>query len=110
MDFIQEDKGNVQIISMKSDLVADNVSDLKEALAGLLAAEKKNIVIDMGGMNYIDSSGLAALISKLNEFRKKKGDVRLASMNNTVRNIFDVTFLSSLFKIYPSVDEDCKDF
>lgn len=110
MDLIQEDRGNVHIISIKADITADNVSELKKVLGDMLSTSRLNVVLDMGAMNYIDSSGLAAIISRLKEFRKNNGDLRIASVNNSVKNIFDVTFLTSLFKIYPDVDSACKDF
>jgi len=110
MDSIQENRGDVHIISIKTDIIADNVSELKKILGDMVSTSRFNVVLDMSAVNYIDSSGLAAIILKLKEFRKNKGDLRIAAVNDSVKTIFDVTFLTSLFKIYPNVDEACKDF
>ena len=110
MEFVVQERENIHIISVKCDIVADNVDELKKLLADLLATERVCIVIDMEAVNYIDSAGLAILIGRLNEFRRKKGDLHLASMGKKVREVFDVTFLSSLFKIYAGVEEACRDF
>ncbi len=110
MQIIEQKKGDVSIISVQGEINADNVTQLKKVMSDLAVANKVKVVLDMEKMNYIDSSGLAALIAASHEFRKRKGDLRLAAMNNTVHEVFDVTFLNQHFKIFPAADNACKEF
>ena len=102
--------GNIPVAAVKGEVVAENVTDLKKILGDLLATDRVKVVLDFEQMDYIDSSGLAALISRSNDFRKKRGDLHLAAMNDTVRKAFDVTFLSRHFRIFPTVEEALKAF
>ena len=110
MKIIEQKKGDVSIVSIQGEINADNVAQLKKVMSDLAMADKVKVVLDLGQMNYIDSSGLAELIAASHEFRKKKGDLHLATMNEIVQEIFDVTFLNRHFKIFPAVDNACKEF
>jgi anti-sigma B factor antagonist len=110
MELVVMKKGDISIVYIVGKIIADNVADLKKTLNDLLKTDSVHVVIDMKKMDYIDSSGLAALVSKLNDFHKKKGNIHLASMNDTVRKVFDITFLSQHFRIFPGIEEACNGF
>jgi len=110
MELNTDHKGKITVISVKGEITAENVAELKKTLGDLLATGRIQLVFDMKDMPYIDSSGLAAIISRSNDLRKKKGDLYLAGMNETVKKIFDVTFLSQHFKIFPDAGEACRNF
>lgn len=80
--------------------------ELRGKLEGLRDAGKKNIIFDLSKLDFIDSSGLGALITSLTTMRNAGGDVRLAATEDRVRNVFLVTnVLGSVFQDYPTVKD-----
>jgi anti-sigma B factor antagonist len=60
------------------------------------------IVVSGSGLQYIASAGLGALMGSIEEIRANGGDIRLADLNETVRNIFEILGFNHLYRIFPS--------
>ena len=60
------------------------------------------IVVNCSGLTYIASAGLAALMGVIEEIRHHGGDIRLADLNETVCNIFEILGFNHLYRIFPS--------
>jgi anti-sigma B factor antagonist len=60
------------------------------------------IVVSGEGLKYIASAGLGAIMGVIEEVRTNGGDIRLAELNETVRNIFDILGFNHLYRIFPS--------
>lgn len=80
--------------------------ELADRLEGLKQAGKKNVIFDLSKLDFMDSSGLGALITSLTTMRNVGGDVRLAATEARVKNVFLVTnVLGNVFQDYPTVEE-----
>ena len=64
--------------------------------------EQYRIVVNCSGLTYIASAGLGALMGVIEEVRHHGGDIRLADLNETVRNIFEILGFHHLYRIFPS--------
>lgn len=85
--------------------------ELKQKLDDLKQAGKTNIVIDLGETDFMDSSGIGALIAGLTSMRKAGGDVRLANMEKRIQGLFVMTrLLGPVFDNYESVDDALNSF
>jgi anti-sigma B factor antagonist len=62
------------------------------------------LVVDMSGVTFMDSTGLATLIRFMKQCRAAGGDLYLANLQQPVRIIFELTRLDSAFTICPTVD------
>lgn len=60
------------------------------------------IVVSGSGLKYIASAGLGALMGAIEEVRANGGDIRIADLNETVRNIFEILGFNHLYRIFPS--------
>lgn len=60
------------------------------------------IVVSCPDLKYIASAGLGALMGVIEEVRAHGGDIRLADLNETVRNIFEILGFNHLYRIFPS--------
>ncbi len=58
--------------------------------------------MNCAGLAYIASAGLGAIMGAIEEIRGNGGDLRLANLNETVRNIFEILGFNHLYHIYPS--------
>ena len=67
-----------------------------------LERHRYNIVVSCAGLKYIASAGLGALMGVIEEVRTNGGDIRIADLNETVRNIFEILGFNHLYRIFPS--------
>ena len=75
---------------------------LSAVVAELVAAGHARIVIDLSQTEFIDSSGLGALVSCLKRARQAGGDLRIAGLTQQVRTVFELTNLDRILKIVPT--------
>ena len=101
----EESKGMV-VIKVKEDrLDAHNANDLKSELLHSFDEGKKDILIDLQEVRFIDSSGLGALVSGFKNAITHQGSLKLSSLQPQVRSMFELTRLHRVFDIFPSSAE-----
>jgi anti-sigma B factor antagonist len=74
------------------------------SLATMIAAHPARLVVDLSGVTYIDSSGLAVLIQATQSVEEYGGQLTLAGVSDDVRSIFEMARLDQFFLIFPHVD------
>jgi len=96
---------NVAVLTLSGDLVSEaDTSKLKDKIHSLVADKMKCVVVDMSGIDYINSTGLGTLISVLTTMRSAGGDLRLARLGERVENLFVITKLVKIFDTYETVN------
>ena len=83
---------------------------LHERLAALKQAGQRHVVIDLGGVHFMNSSGLGMLIGALTTMRNAGGDLRLARVGERVENLLTMTKLATVFKQFATVEEAAASF
>ena len=78
---------------------------LKEAISEVVKTGPPRIVIDMGGVSFVDSTGLGSVISALKQIRGSQGELRLAAPNQQARVVLELTTLDRVFPYYATVEE-----
>jgi anti-sigma B factor antagonist len=86
---------------LSGDLDASGGALLSRRVLALVDAGRIDLTINLDAIGFLDSSGLAALISSLRIARERGGDVRIESSNARIRRILEVTSLSRVFKMRP---------
>ncbi|HIC92869.1 MAG TPA: anti-sigma factor antagonist [Anaerolineae bacterium] len=111
MKLISERKGAVLVISFAEEggLEASNVMDFRESVMELLK-EGDKVVLDLGRVNFVDSSGLGAIVALGRSLSRGGGELRLASVTPHVRTVFELTRLHRAFEIYDTVEEAVASF
>ncbi len=104
------DDNRVVIIETPPKFIIDVSEDFRMKLKELVDEGHFNIVIDLSKTEYMDSSGLGAIVSRISVTRSNGGDIRLASPMEFVKSLLDVTNLIQILKIYDSVDEAVASF
>jgi anti-sigma B factor antagonist len=89
------------IFRLDGEVDLHRAPEIRAALAVLLAQKPPRLVIDMTGVSYIDSSGLALLIETLQRVVDYGGTFALFGLRESVRAIFHVACLDQVFRIYP---------
>jgi anti-sigma B factor antagonist len=73
---------------------------LRDAVRDLIGKGQKNILLNLGDVNYIDSSGLGELVSAYTTAKNQGASVRLLSLTKKVKDVLQLTKLYTVFDIY----------
>jgi anti-sigma B factor antagonist len=98
----KRDVEDVTLLYPKGFINAHTVRLFEGEIRGAIQQGRVKIVVNCSGLSYIASAGLGALMGAIEEIRGSGGDLRLASLNDTVRNIFEILGFNHLYRIYPS--------
>jgi len=82
-----------------------SAAEFKQCLAETVSGGHHRLVVDLQGIPFIDSSGLAALIGGLKAARVAGGDLRLARPGEQARVIMELTSLDRVLRLYDAVEE-----
>jgi anti-sigma B factor antagonist len=103
-------KGDVAIFKCVGSLDADNIATFKKAAYDMLDEGTVKYVLDVSGVDFVDSMGLGVLISLLRRVKQKDGDIKIASLTPDVKTIFEITRLFRLFDVCDSSKEAIEKF
>ncbi len=78
---------------------------LREAVTEALEAGARNILVDLGDVTTIDSSGIGELVSAYTTVTNRGGKLKLVNLPPKVTDILQITQLISVFEVYDTVDE-----
>jgi anti-sigma B factor antagonist len=96
---------DIAILTFKGDLLGEpDTTKIREKIHSLIEDKVKRVVIDLGGVNYMNSSGIGTLIAALTTMKNGGGNLLLANVGGKVQNLFVVTQLVKVFDTYESVD------
>lgn len=84
---------------------AHNSSKLKEYLLQMIESGENQIIIQLGHVRFIDSSGLGALLSGNKHIIAKSGRLALVNIQKQVLSMFELTRLNRVFEIYADMNE-----
>jgi anti-sigma B factor antagonist len=97
--------GDVAVVSLKGNLMGEpDTTEVREKIYGLLQDDVRKIVLDLGKVKWVNSTGLGTLISVMTSVKNKDGDLRLANVTEKLESLFMITQLIKVFKTYESVD------
>jgi anti-sigma B factor antagonist len=101
---VRED-GKVTLVRLAGDLDATSGPRLSEELDRLWNDGRRQFVLDLDGVPFIDSAGLSALVRLFKQVRGHGGRLGLAALQPPVRHVFELTRLERSFDVYPDVAE-----
>lgn len=91
----------VTVVNLSGRLtLGDASAQLRETLKGLIDGGQKKIVLNMGDVAYIDSSGLGELVSSFTTVKNSGGELKLANLTQKVNDLLTVTKLYTVFEIH----------
>jgi anti-sigma B factor antagonist len=93
------------VLEVSGDLDITTSSALTERLLGLVHDGERRVVIDLEGVRFIDSSGLAALVLGRNEAHQQGTTLALVTTNSGTRKLLTISQLDEVLPLFTSVDE-----
>ena len=107
-NIIEQD--GVTVVELEGRLDAVSAPATKTELHNLIAGGKKQIVLNLDKIGFIDSAGLGALVSCLRRCAADGGDLRLAEVPAFCRSIFELTRLTRIFDVNETQDQAVASF
>jgi anti-sigma B factor antagonist len=92
------------VIEVDGEIHLSTAPELSHVLATAIDAGTTRLVLDLSGVMFIDSTGLAALLSSLRRLTRVNGGMALVCTNPTVLRLFEITSLDSTFAIHDAVE------
>ena len=101
LDIEQRENEGIAILDLKGRItVGPGASALREKVAALNAAGVRNLVLDLKEVDYIDSTGLGALVMCATTLRKSGGNMKLLNLNRRHIELLVMTKLATIFEIF----------
>jgi anti-sigma B factor antagonist len=100
-----ERQGDADLVRVTGEVDLNVSPQLRVRLKELTRQERPFIVIDMSGVPYIDSSGVATLVECLQGVSRYRGKLRLAGLTTRTSSVFEISRLNTVFSICGSVEE-----
>lgn len=102
---VDESRSPYTVLSLKGEIDVYTAPRLREKLVELVSDGHRQIVADLEGVDFLDSTGLGVLVGGLKRLRSFEGDLTLVCTQARILKVFEITGLTTVFKISNSVDE-----
>lgn len=89
------------LVTLIGSLYVEEAAVLRKKLIELLTQNYKNFIVDIGQIDYIDSSGLGVLVGIQKRALEKGGGVVIKGLHGTIKELFELTRLTKVFEIQP---------
>ncbi len=101
----------IAVLEPRGSLIGGEETDeLKTKARDLIEQGNKKLVLDLGGVTYINSSGIGALVSVHTMYQKAQGKIKLCNVAKGVQNVFVITKLTSVFEVEEDREQAVKTF
>ncbi len=105
MDWHESEEQGIPVIYLEGEIDLEWSPDLRKILQSKLRKKTRGLVLDLGGVTYIDSSGLATIVEYLRDAGAFNGKIALANLQGSVRTIFQMVRLNEVIPHFSTVAE-----
>ncbi len=93
-----------EVLALEGEIDLHEAPNIKQKLQPLIQARSPRLLVDLAGVSYIDSSGLALFIEAMQRVQAYGGKFALCGLRPTVRTIFEIARLDQVFSIFNDRD------
>src|SRR5947209_7067707 len=94
------EREGIAILSMKGRLTVGEASSVREKVSELIEQGRRNFILDLGHVDYIDSTGLGAMVICYTTIKKAEGIVKLLNLNKRNIELLVLTKLHTIFEVF----------
>jgi anti-sigma B factor antagonist len=100
--------GGFDVIELTGDIDVETARALRAHIVERFSDSTARVVVDLSGVDFMDSSGLGALVSGW-QLTRETGAFRIAGANSIVRRVLSITGMEDVFAVYDDVDDAITD-
>ncbi|HUE59024.1 MAG TPA: STAS domain-containing protein [Acidimicrobiales bacterium] len=102
---VDESRAPYTVLSVKGEIDVYSAPRLRERLVELVSQGHRQIVVDLEGVDFLDSTGLGVLVGGLKRLRSHDGELSIVCSQSRILKVFEITGLTSVFRMAATVDE-----
>jgi len=93
------------VVAVTGELELATAPRLRQQVVSLIGAGRSHLLIDLSGVDYVDSVGLGVIVGALKRCRTHEGDLMVSGAVPRVRLLFEITRLDEIIELHPDVDQ-----
>jgi anti-sigma B factor antagonist len=102
---VDDSRAPFTVLAVSGEVDVYTAPRLRERLVDLVSQGHRQIVVDLEGVDFLDSTGLGVLVGGLKRLRSHGGDLSLVCTQARILKVFEITGLTTVFSIAETVDE-----
>ena len=103
--------GSITIVDLSGRIsLGEGSALLRKTVRGLLDEGQTRIILNLGDVNYIDSSGIGELVSGFTAVRNRGGELKLLNLTKKVNDLLQLTKLFTVFDVYSEENTAVRSF
>lgn len=107
----RHEEGSVTIIEPKGKItIGEGDVLLREEISKLLAENKKQLVLDLSGVSYMDSAGVGELVSVYTSVKNRGGELKLSCLTKKIKDLLQITQLMTIFDTHETTPDAVRAF
>jgi anti-sigma B factor antagonist len=112
MEMTERAVGNVTVLDMSGKVTLSDGSDrtLSDKLRSLVQQNRKQLLLNLGNVSYVDSAGLGAIVHSYATVKNQGGSLKLLNVTGKLRDLLSITKLLTVFDTYEDETEAIKSF
>src|SRR5262249_16927301 len=110
LEIRESEREGIVILALKGRLTVGEASSVREKVSELVAQGRKNFILDMGGVDYIDSTGLGAMVICYTTVKKAEGTTKLLNLNKRNIELLVLTKLHTIFEVFSDEQDAVNSF
>ena len=111
LDVQARQAGDVTILDLSGEVrIGEGSVALRDAIRKLVEEDKQKILLNLGGVKYLDSTGIGELIANYTTVSRKGGQLKLLNLTDRVQNLLVITKLLTVFDAYENEAEALNSF
>ena len=104
-DVAESEHNGIPVLAVRGEVDVSTAPELRERLLALAERGTTTAVVDLCEVSFVDSTALGVLVSGVKRLRSGGGDLRLVVTEPHISKVFEITGLTEVFRISPTLDE-----
>jgi anti-sigma B factor antagonist len=111
MQIAEREAEAVTVLDLSGKItLGEGDTQLKDKLHSLLHQAKKNVLLNLADVSYVDSAGLGALVSAYTTVTREGGNLKLLNVTRKLQDLLSITKLLTVFETFDSEDEALRSY
>lgn len=111
LEIKERQAGDVTILDLSGSIrIGEGAIALRDAVRKLIGEDKKRVLLNLGGVGYMDSSGVGELIANYTSLSRDGGQLKLLNLTDKIQSLLVITKLLTVFDTYDNEAEALSSF